>query len=92
MRPWAWGAPPMKKILACLVLVSAAGCRMCSSCGDYSPPVAGSPYDAFHTRAGSAFNGSVYPTTPPTPQAPAKADNPSVPLMPAVPVAPQPSA
>jgi hypothetical protein len=75
----------MKKLFACLVLTAVAGCRMCNSCTDYSPPVAGSPYDAFHTRAGSAFNGSVYPTTPPTPQAPTKAETPPMPLMPIAP-------
>jgi hypothetical protein len=59
-----------KRLFALLPILALAGCRMCSDSCDYSPPVAGSPYDAIHSRAGSAFNGTVYPTTPPTPQAP----------------------
>ncbi len=58
----------MKKPFALLAILAVSGCRMCSDCGDYSPPVAGSPYDGVNHRAGSAFNGEVYPTTPPTPR------------------------
>jgi hypothetical protein len=59
-----------KKLLVLLPILALGGCRMCSDCGDYSPTVAGSPHDGVHSRAGSAFNGTIYPTTPPTPQAP----------------------
>jgi hypothetical protein len=43
-------------LLAALVL-AAAGCHMCSDCGDYSAPVANSPYAGTGGRAGSVLSG-----------------------------------
>jgi len=41
--------------LAGLLLFVGGGCRACSSCGDYLPPVAGSTQDWSGPRAGSRF-------------------------------------
>ena len=41
-----------------LASMAAGGCRSCSSCHDYDPPVAGCQCDAYGThRAGSACGG-----------------------------------
>ena len=84
-----------KKLFVALLAITAAGCRMCSNSCDYSPAVAGSPYNGFDQRAGSAFNGEPLnttspvaapvtaptPPTPPTPQSPpATGLNPPAPL------------
>ena len=86
-----------KLILAVLALASAAGCRMCADPCDYSPAVAGSPYNGFNHRAGSAFNGEPLnltpqvvaqptPPVPPTPYSPpATGLNPPAPVAPIVP-------
>lgn len=65
------------KLFAASVLLAAGGCRMCSDSCDYSPPVAGSPYNGFTQRAGSAFNGEVTVTTPPVPATPPDQSAPS---------------
>jgi hypothetical protein len=86
-----------KLIVAVLALASAAGCRMCASPCDYSPAVAGSPYNGFNHRAGSAVNGEPLNTTPqvvasptppvrPTPMStPETGLNPPAPLTPIAP-------
>lgn len=57
-----------KKCLgALLLLVASAGCRMCSSITDHSPPLAGSPYAVGRGRAGSAFSGYESVTLPAEP-------------------------
>lgn len=56
------------KVMAAAVLVAAGGCRMCSDVSDYSSPVPGGPRSGSLQRAGSAFNGQVYPTVDPPPQ------------------------
>jgi hypothetical protein len=62
-----WTLIMAKKLFTVLLLVvAAAGCRMCASSCDYSPAVAGSPHNAFTSRAGSAFNGTPVSTTPQT--------------------------
>ena len=71
-----------KKLVASFALLAAGGCRMCSDSCDYSPPVAGSPYDAFHTRAGSVTDATVAFAAPAAPQ----------PLPPNPPVTPTPQA
>lgn len=43
-------------LLAGLVF-AVAGCHMCSDCGDYSAPVANSPYAGTGGRAGSVLSG-----------------------------------
>ncbi|HEX6960407.1 MAG TPA: hypothetical protein VF175_00960 [Lacipirellula sp.] len=59
----------MSKILvAAVVLLGAGGCRMCSDSCDYSPPVAGSPYNAFTARAGSVTTTAVELNQPAAPQ------------------------
>jgi hypothetical protein len=46
--------------LVCGIALSASGCRSCSSCHDYSPPVADCECNASGTlRAGSAGGGQV---------------------------------
>jgi hypothetical protein len=45
-----------RTLIAALVLAS-AGCHMCSDCGDYSAPVANSPYAGTAGRAGSVLSG-----------------------------------
>lgn len=47
------------RLAAAILLVAAAGCRMCSDSCDYSSPVADGPYAGTYGRAGSAFNGVV---------------------------------
>lgn len=47
-------------IASLLLVVACAGCRMCSSCCDYCPPVVNSPYDVSHSRAGSVHNSTTY--------------------------------
>jgi len=81
-----------KKLFVAVLALAGAGCRMCSSPCDYSPAVAGSPYNGFDQRAGSAFNGEPVVTTPavapaptpppvPSPQSPpATGLNPPAPL------------
>ena len=49
--------------------LAAGGCRMCSDCCDYSPPVPGGLPLGLQ-RAGSALSGNLY-VEPPTPEAPA---------------------
>jgi|GEM_PF-6146482 len=39
-----------------LLFLVGGGCRACSSCGDYLPPVAGSTQDWHGPRAGSRFD------------------------------------
>ena len=73
----AGGRAMFRKLVAALALVSASGCRMCSDSCDYLPPVADASLTGTNGRAGSAFNGLVYPTTPPTPQAPTSASPPA---------------
>jgi hypothetical protein len=58
------------KLIAAILVVAASGCRMCSDSCDYSPPVAGSPYNAFTARAGSAFTGEPVVTSEPPAQRP----------------------
>jgi hypothetical protein len=70
-----------KKLVASLTLLAAGGCRMCSDSCDYSPPVAGSPHNAFQTRAGSVTDVNFAFAEPAAPQA----------LPPAPPVTPQPA-
>jgi len=43
---------------ALLVIVACGGCRMCSDCCDYLPPVANSQYATQGQRAGSAFGSA----------------------------------
>jgi hypothetical protein len=71
-----------RKLAASLMLLAAGGCRMCSDSCDYSPPVAGSPHDTFHSRAGSATDVSFAFTEPAAPQ----------PLPPNPPITPAPQA
>ena len=71
-----------KKLVASLTLLAAGGCRMCSDPCDYSPPVAGSPYDTFHSRAGSVTDASFAFAEPAAPQ----------PLPPSPPITPMPAA
>jgi hypothetical protein len=63
----------MTRCIAGLLLFVAAttGCRICSDCTDYSPPVADGPYAGMPGRAGSAFNGVVMtPAVGPTDEVP----------------------
>src|SRR5262245_44109198 len=60
------GTPTMLRRLSLLAVLSMAaifsanGCRSCSSCYDYSKPVANCECDACGThRCGSAYNGSM---------------------------------
>jgi hypothetical protein len=66
------------KLFAAVLIAAACGCRMCSDSCDYSPPVAGSPYTAFDTRAGSAFSGEPIVTTPTPPPRPSPDTTPPV--------------
>jgi hypothetical protein len=59
-----------KKLFVAVLAVAAAGCRMCSNSCDYSPAVAGSPHNAFTSRAGSASYVAPLVTTPPLTPAP----------------------
>lgn len=61
------------RLVAALVVLAAGGCRMCSDSCDYSPPVAGSPHNAYTSRAGSAFSGEPLATVAPPPNVPAAA-------------------
>lgn len=42
-----------------LLLVACGGCRTCSGCYDYLPPVIDGPHDVSTGRAGSAFTGGI---------------------------------
>ncbi len=52
----------MKRALCAgaLCLLAAVGCRYCSPCLDYTPPVAEIQYDPCGPRVGSAFGGPQF--------------------------------
>lgn len=90
-----------KKCLGAVLLLAAAGCRMCSNCCDYSSPLADGPYATVHGRAGSVASGvpvvsepipavDAEPLVQPPP--PAESDQPEQLLEPSTPMIIQPPA
>jgi hypothetical protein len=53
--------------LVAALILTAAGCHMCSDCCDYSSPVANSPYAGTGGRAGSNSSGMNGPVASPEP-------------------------
>jgi hypothetical protein len=51
-----------KKLVACALLLTAGGCRMCSDCCDYAPVVPGGP-PLGTSRSGSILTGAAYGTS-----------------------------
>ena len=74
-----------RTLIGVALLAAAGGCRMCSDCCDYSPPVTEGPYATAYGRAGSVLSGNVVGSTPAEAvplAAPVEATPPAAPITP----------